>query len=253
MRECPNGHEVNDLVKFCPKCGAEIQEKTEVRFCKNCGNERDGTEKFCPMCGTPYDDIKTTQPSQSLPHYYEESDTSSNNMRIIIAIIIVVFGIIVAYGWLHSNPSKSNNHYQEVDTDSVQVIDSADTYVGKSSNEERFAAEDAGINFEESDNDYVSSSPSLMFRSVQDVYELLRYKKFVHSTGSVTLSYDDTCQFYINGEWNSGIFEVLRFSSDTAIIQYHSPSDGTMRLIVTIVGNKIQITDPLDGSVYYQK
>lgn len=46
MRKCPNGHDVSDDVKYCPKCGAEIQENVaeDIRFCKKCGQERKGAE-----------------------------------------------------------------------------------------------------------------------------------------------------------------------------------------------------------------
>ena len=49
--KCPNGHEVNDNVKYCSTCGAEIVSVN--KFCTKCGSERKGTEKFCSQCGTP--------------------------------------------------------------------------------------------------------------------------------------------------------------------------------------------------------
>lgn len=66
-RFCPNGHEVSDEVRFCPQCGAEIQENVaeDVRFCKKCGQERKGAEKFCSHCGTPYygnQDVNSVSP-----------------------------------------------------------------------------------------------------------------------------------------------------------------------------------------------
>lgn len=50
---CPNGHEVNDKLNFCPQCGAKFGESTAM-FCIKCGNERKGTDKFCSQCGTPF-------------------------------------------------------------------------------------------------------------------------------------------------------------------------------------------------------
>ena len=53
--------EIEDDVKFCPKCGAtqdpqkELQEKKEetpaVRRCKGCGEEISSDLIFCPKCG----------------------------------------------------------------------------------------------------------------------------------------------------------------------------------------------------------
>ena len=50
---CPNGHEVNDKLNFCPQCGVEFGESTAM-FCIKCGNKRKGTDKFCSQCGTPF-------------------------------------------------------------------------------------------------------------------------------------------------------------------------------------------------------
>lgn len=51
-RKC--GTELNDGVKFCPKCGEKVEENHKQQ-CQQCGFERQGTEKFCPKCGTPFE------------------------------------------------------------------------------------------------------------------------------------------------------------------------------------------------------
>ena len=50
---CPNGHSVSGDMKYCPICGSKIDDMG-VRFCTNCGNKRNGTDKFCPQCGMPF-------------------------------------------------------------------------------------------------------------------------------------------------------------------------------------------------------
>ena len=50
--KCPNGHEVNSQVKFCPICGADLR---GTQFCTNCGGERNGDEEICPHCGKEFD------------------------------------------------------------------------------------------------------------------------------------------------------------------------------------------------------
>lgn len=53
IRRCPNGHAVSDDMKYCPLCGVDIS-FTGIRFCPNCGKERQVTDKFCAQCGYPF-------------------------------------------------------------------------------------------------------------------------------------------------------------------------------------------------------
>ena len=105
MKECPNGHEVSDMAKFCPKCGAEIQESVaeEVRFCKKCGNERKGAEKFCSHCGNPFngDPIINTDN----PNVGEVVHASSSNKKTIYLLVLLLLLLIGGY--------FVNNHIQE--------------------------------------------------------------------------------------------------------------------------------------------
>lgn len=50
MKLCPNGHQVDDDLRFCPQCGQEIIEY--LNFCPKCGQKRSGSERFCMSCGT---------------------------------------------------------------------------------------------------------------------------------------------------------------------------------------------------------
>ena len=88
MKQCPNGHNVGDKVKFCPECGAEIIENS-TRFCQNCGNERKGTEKFCPQCGMPYD-----QTSSNLVKNVSKN-SNSGKKGILIAVVVGLIGLFV--------------------------------------------------------------------------------------------------------------------------------------------------------------
>lgn len=101
MKKCPNGHEVSDVAKFCPKCGAELHESIaeEVRFCKKCGNERKGAEKFCSHCGTPFYGDQTSLDLGEVAH-----GTSTNKTLIYILILVP---IILIGGYF------VNNHIQE--------------------------------------------------------------------------------------------------------------------------------------------
>ena len=86
---CPNGHEVNDSVRFCPICGVELKEGG-TKFCKKCGNERKGTEKFCSKCGTPFEGVPT--PSTQNTNHMVQASNSSTYLKTILPIII---GVII--------------------------------------------------------------------------------------------------------------------------------------------------------------
>lgn len=101
MKICPNGHEVSDVAKFCPKCGAELHESIaeEVRFCKKCGNERKGAEKFCSHCGTPFYGDQTSLDMGEVAH------GSSFNKKLVFFLILVPLILFGGY--------FVNNHIQE--------------------------------------------------------------------------------------------------------------------------------------------
>lgn len=93
MKQCPNGHEVGDNVKFCPECGAEIIDNC-AKFCAKCGNERKGTEKFCSQCGTPYGQSPTSNAAET-----KVSQGKSSKKGIIIAAVVAVIALIGGAAW----------------------------------------------------------------------------------------------------------------------------------------------------------
>ena len=101
MRQCPNGHEVGDNVKYCPTCGAEIISGN--KFCTKCGNERKGAEKFCPKCGTPFDNVINDEIVT-----YEEEQPKSGFKKYLPYILgtVVVLAII---GYFGSKDSKGDS------------------------------------------------------------------------------------------------------------------------------------------------
>jgi len=92
MKQCPNGHNVGDNVKFCPECGAEITDNG-AKFCAKCGNERKGTEKFCSQCGTPF--------GQSLIVNDKEIKGQGKSAKkgVVIASIVAVIALIGGSAW----------------------------------------------------------------------------------------------------------------------------------------------------------
>lgn len=94
MKQCPNGHNVGDNVKFCPECGAEIIDNG-AKFCAKCGNGRKGTEKFCSQCGTPYGQSSTSNVPDT-----KVSQGKSSKKGILIAAVVAVIALIGGAVWL---------------------------------------------------------------------------------------------------------------------------------------------------------
>ena len=53
---CPDCYaKLKDGSDFCPKCGKDLTERSESRFCWNCGyEEMDKNSTSCPKCGREY-------------------------------------------------------------------------------------------------------------------------------------------------------------------------------------------------------
>ena len=126
-RLCPNGHEVNDSVRFCPVCGTELKEGG-TKFCKKCGNERKGTEKFCSKCGTPFEGVPTPS-TQNTSHIVQESNSSTNLKTILPIIIGVIILALVGGGWYYWDYSnkKSASKKELVDSPKFDSQDPNET------------------------------------------------------------------------------------------------------------------------------
>ena len=129
MKQCPNGHEVNDNVKYCPTCGAEI--KSENKYCAKCGSERKGTEKFCSQCGTPFDSVS----SNNHAVFNNEKNSSFKKYLPYILGVLVLLGII---GYFNSSDSKRSNTQNEavdslaeLNTEIEEAKPSTNPFVGK--------------------------------------------------------------------------------------------------------------------------
>ena len=107
-----------------------------------------------------------------------------------------------------------------------------------------------------SGNDYSSnssntSSLSRTFYSEQIVIGYLANQSFRASDG-LTMSVDGDGRLYVDNDY-AGVLSVLRYTSTAALIRYDGGQYGEGKLTVQIVGNKFLLTDPVDGTVYYQK
>jgi len=118
MKQCPNGHEVGDNVKYCPTCGTEIISGN--KFCTKCGNERKGAEKFCPKCGTPFDSVSSHNHT-----VFNEGKRSS--FKKCLPYIIGTLVLLVIIGAFASRGSNGSDSSQSVVADSIAVEDTKKT------------------------------------------------------------------------------------------------------------------------------
>lgn len=106
-----------------------------------------------------------------------------------------------------------------------------------------------------SGNDYSSnssntSSSSRTFYSEQIVIGYLSNQSFRASDG-LTMRVDGDGRLYVDGDY-AGVLSVLRYNSTSALLRYGGGMYGEGKLTVNIVGDKFTLTDPTDGTVYYQ-
>ena len=106
-------------------------------------------------------------------------------------------------------------------------------------------------NKEEEPNFQEKESPSRTFQSEQLVIGYLANQSFRASDG-LTMRVDGDGRLYVDGDY-AGVLSVLRYSSTAALLRYGGGMYGEGKLTVNIVGDKFQLTDPTDGTVYYQR
>ena len=95
------------------------------------------------------------------------------------------------------------------------------------------------------------SSSSRTFYSEQIVIGYLANQSF-HSSDGLTMKVDGSGRLYVDGDY-AGVLSVLRYNSTSALLRFGGGVYGEGKLTVNIVGDKFILTDPTDGTVYYQK
>jgi hypothetical protein len=136
---CPNGHEVNDNVRFCPTCGAEVS-LGGSRFCKKCGNERLGTENFCSKCGTPFVGVSTLSTNDIT--YNGNETNNSFKMKIILPVVIgVVLLAFIGGGWYYWDYSNKKSAGEKSIVDSRVLVRQESNNSAKEKNTETISNE----------------------------------------------------------------------------------------------------------------
>lgn len=122
----------------------------------------------------------------------------------------------------------------------------------KADNDSETIADD---NSDDSSTTYSSStttsSSSRTFQSEQLVIGYLANQSFRASDG-LTMRVDGDGRLYVDGDY-AGVLSVLRYTSTSALLRYGGGMYGEGKLTVQIVGDKFQLKDPTDGTVYYQR
>ena len=122
----------------------------------------------------------------------------------------------------------------------------------KADNDSETIADD---NSDDSSTTYSSStttsSSSRTFYSEQIVIGYLANQSFRASDG-LTMRVDGDGRLYVDGDY-AGVLSVLRYTSTSALLRYGGGMYEEGKLTVQIIGDKFQLTDPTDGTVYYQR
>lgn len=94
-------------------------------------------------------------------------------------------------------------------------------------------------------------SPTRTFTSEQMVVGYLANQTFRSSDG-FTIRFDGSGRMYAEGDF-AGVVSVLHYNSTSAMLRYGGGQYTEGKFSVQIVGDKLQLSDPVDGTVYYQR
>lgn len=252
---CPNGHEVNGQVKFCPICGADMR---GTKYCTNWGYERNGDEKFCPHCGTPFNIQKTFD--------FEKDDNKAESNKSLLIFLSIVTIIIIGVGCLlyfSKGDSKDAVSTANNEAESIQVVDSIETVasidnsteyadsIAESS--ESYYSESSSSDYESSssNSDYYDTSSSRKFLNEQYVVGYLANQTFTNYS-NIDIRFDGDGRIYIDGDY-AGVVSVLRYNETSAMLRYGGGMYDEGKIGVRIEDGRLQLRDPIDGTVWYQK
>ena len=138
----------------------------------------------------------------------------------------------------------------------LTVIKVGDTYkiddIEQMNDNNNSASSDYSSSSDENlNNEDNSTSSSRTFANEQYVTMYLANQTF-RSNDGFTIRFDGDLRMYAEGDF-AGVVSVLNYNSTSAMLRYGGGQYTEGRFRVDIVGNKLQLTDPADGSVFYQR
>lgn len=237
--KCPNGHEVNSRAKFCPICGAGLR---GTRYCSNCGCELNGNEGVCPQCGITFNAQETNA---------DDVDNYQSNKTLKISLSIVAIIIIGVGAW--SYMSKGEGVASSNETGYTQAVDSNEditTTYESVENGDDFAERSETYHSEPSYDEHESSSDR-KFLNAQYVVGYLANQTFTNYS-NVDIKFDGDGRIYIDGDC-AGVVSVLRYDETSAILRYGGGMYGEGKILVNIENDRLRLSDPVDGTTWYQK
>lgn len=113
------------------------------------------------------------------------------------------------------------------------------------------AVDNSNNSSDESYGNSNTSSSSRTFYSEQIVIGYLANQSFRSSDG-LTMKVDGSGRLYVDGDY-AGVLSVLHYNTTSALLRFGGGMYGEGELTVNIVGDKFTLTDPTDGTVYYQR
>ena len=125
-----------------------------------------------------------------------------------------------------------------------------DSSVGNRADDETIA-DDNSDNSSSAYNSSNTSSSARTFANEQYVVGYLANQTFRSSNG-FTIRFDGSGRMYAEGDF-AGVVSVLYFNSKSAMLRYGGGQYTEGRVRVDIVGDKLQLKDPEDGTIYYQR
>lgn len=115
-------------------------------------------------------------------------------------------------------------------------------------------------NSDSSSSDYSSSSfdydnyevySSKEFLNAQYVVGYLAHQTFTNYS-NVDIRFDGDGRIYIDGDY-AGVVSVLRYNETSALLRYGGGMYGEGKIGVRIENDRLQLRDPIDGTLWYQK
>ena len=101
-----------------------------------------------------------------------------------------------------------------------------------------------------SSSDSYDTSSTRTLINEQYIVGYLANQRFRTNNG-FTIRFDGNGGMFCEGDY-AGIVSVLRYTPTSALLRYGGGQYSEGKILVRIVGNKLQLTDPVDGTEYYQ-
>ena len=112
MKQCINGHLVDDSSNFCPQCGAEVFGHS--LFCPHCGQKCGANENFCIKCGTPLHSKNISTHNATSQFVNTKPKTTMYIVAAVCAVVLLGIGGFIGWKYLSKDHSLKKIAYSKV-------------------------------------------------------------------------------------------------------------------------------------------